>query len=34
LTRHHADERLFDVALAVEREMPWPTVAGAACTSA
>jgi Asp-tRNA(Asn)/Glu-tRNA(Gln) amidotransferase A subunit family amidase len=27
LTRHHADELLFDVALAVEREMPWPLVA-------
>jgi aspartyl-tRNA(Asn)/glutamyl-tRNA(Gln) amidotransferase subunit A len=27
LTRHHADELLFDVALAVEREMPWPMVA-------
>jgi aspartyl-tRNA(Asn)/glutamyl-tRNA(Gln) amidotransferase subunit A len=27
LTRHHADELLFDVALAVEREMPWPKVA-------
>jgi aspartyl-tRNA(Asn)/glutamyl-tRNA(Gln) amidotransferase subunit A len=30
LTRHHADELLFDVALAVEREMPWPKVAPAA----
>jgi Asp-tRNA(Asn)/Glu-tRNA(Gln) amidotransferase A subunit family amidase len=29
LTRHHADELLFDVALAVERETPWPTVAEA-----
>jgi aspartyl-tRNA(Asn)/glutamyl-tRNA(Gln) amidotransferase subunit A len=29
LTRHHADELLFDVALAVEREIPWPKVAGA-----
>jgi Asp-tRNA(Asn)/Glu-tRNA(Gln) amidotransferase A subunit family amidase len=27
LTRHHADELLFDVALAVERENPWPKVA-------
>jgi Asp-tRNA(Asn)/Glu-tRNA(Gln) amidotransferase A subunit family amidase len=27
LARHHADELLFDVALAVEREMPWPLVA-------
>ncbi len=27
LTRHHADELLFDVALAVERETPWPLVA-------
>jgi aspartyl-tRNA(Asn)/glutamyl-tRNA(Gln) amidotransferase subunit A len=27
LTRHHADELLFDVALAVERELPWPKVA-------
>ncbi len=27
LTRHHADELLFDVALAVERENPWPLVA-------
>ena len=27
LARHHADELLFDVALAVERETPWPTVA-------
>ena len=25
--RHHADELLFDIALAVEREMPWPKVA-------
>ena len=29
LTRHHADELLFDVALAVERETPWPKVAPA-----
>ncbi|MCJ7439371.1 MAG: amidase [Acidimicrobiia bacterium] len=27
LTRHHADDLLFDVALAVERERPWPLVA-------
>jgi aspartyl-tRNA(Asn)/glutamyl-tRNA(Gln) amidotransferase subunit A len=27
LTRHHDDELLFDVALAVERERPWPLVA-------
>ncbi len=27
LARHHADELLFDVALAVERERPWPMVA-------
>lgn len=27
LGRHHADELLFDVALAVEREHPWPLVA-------
>ncbi|HEU5301308.1 MAG TPA: amidase [Acidimicrobiia bacterium] len=27
LTRHHADELLFDVALAVERARPWPMVA-------
>ena len=27
LARHHADELLFDVALAVERETPWPLVA-------
>ncbi len=27
LTRHHADELLFDVALAVERDRPWPLVA-------
>jgi Asp-tRNA(Asn)/Glu-tRNA(Gln) amidotransferase A subunit family amidase len=26
LTRHHADELLFDVALAVERARPWPMV--------
>jgi aspartyl-tRNA(Asn)/glutamyl-tRNA(Gln) amidotransferase subunit A len=29
LTRHHADELLFDVALAAERDMPWPKVASA-----
>jgi len=27
LTRHHADELLFDLALAAEREMPWPLTA-------
>jgi Asp-tRNA(Asn)/Glu-tRNA(Gln) amidotransferase A subunit family amidase len=27
LARHHADELLFDVALAAEREFPWPLVA-------
>jgi Asp-tRNA(Asn)/Glu-tRNA(Gln) amidotransferase A subunit family amidase len=27
LARHHADELLFGVALAVERDMPWPKVA-------
>ena len=27
LARHHADELLFDVALAVERATPWPLVA-------
>jgi Asp-tRNA(Asn)/Glu-tRNA(Gln) amidotransferase A subunit family amidase len=27
LARHHADELLFDVALAVEQETPWPWVA-------
>jgi aspartyl-tRNA(Asn)/glutamyl-tRNA(Gln) amidotransferase subunit A len=27
LARHHADELLFDVALAVERETPWPLIA-------
>ena len=27
LARHHADELLFDVARAVERETPWPMVA-------
>jgi aspartyl-tRNA(Asn)/glutamyl-tRNA(Gln) amidotransferase subunit A len=29
LARHHADDLLFDVALAVERETPWPLVAPA-----
>jgi aspartyl-tRNA(Asn)/glutamyl-tRNA(Gln) amidotransferase subunit A len=29
LARHHADELLFDVALAVERDTPWPMIAGA-----
>ncbi len=33
LTRHHADELLFDVALAVERERPWPMVAPGAVHS-
>jgi len=27
LARHHADELLFDVALAAERALPWPKVA-------
>jgi Asp-tRNA(Asn)/Glu-tRNA(Gln) amidotransferase A subunit family amidase len=27
LTRHHADDLLFDVALAVERSRPWPLIA-------
>jgi Asp-tRNA(Asn)/Glu-tRNA(Gln) amidotransferase A subunit family amidase len=27
IARHHADPLLFDVALAVERERPWPMVA-------
>ena len=30
LGRHHEDARLFDVALAVERERPWPLVASRA----
>jgi aspartyl-tRNA(Asn)/glutamyl-tRNA(Gln) amidotransferase subunit A len=30
LTRHHADALLFDVALAAERELAWPLVAGTA----
>ena len=29
LARHHCDELLFDVALAIERDTPWPLVAGA-----
>jgi len=29
LTRHHADALLFDVALAAEREFPWPLIAPA-----
>ncbi len=33
LTRHHADELLFDVALSVERERPWPLVAPAVGTA-
>ena len=28
LGRHHEDALLFDVALAVERERPWPMVTG------
>jgi len=28
LARHHADSLLFDVALAAERDAPWPLVAG------
>jgi Asp-tRNA(Asn)/Glu-tRNA(Gln) amidotransferase A subunit family amidase len=32
LARHHRDELLFDVALAAEREHPWPLVAPAAAT--
>jgi aspartyl-tRNA(Asn)/glutamyl-tRNA(Gln) amidotransferase subunit A len=27
LARHHRDAELFDVALAAERELPWPLVA-------
>jgi aspartyl-tRNA(Asn)/glutamyl-tRNA(Gln) amidotransferase subunit A len=30
LARHHADDLLFDVALAAERAMPWPVVASPA----
>ncbi len=33
LGRHHEDALLFDVALAVERERPWPMVAPAVNTS-
>jgi aspartyl-tRNA(Asn)/glutamyl-tRNA(Gln) amidotransferase subunit A len=32
LTRHHADELLFDVALAMERQWPWPITAGEGAT--
>jgi aspartyl-tRNA(Asn)/glutamyl-tRNA(Gln) amidotransferase subunit A len=32
LGRHHADELLFDVALAVERDRPWPLVAPTAAS--
>ncbi len=32
LARHHADELLFDVALAVERDRPWPVVAPSVST--
>lgn len=34
LARHHADELLFDVALAVERTHPWPLVAPRVHTAA
>ena len=34
LGRHHEDALLFDVALAVERETPWPLVAPTVVTSA
>ena len=34
LARHHADQLLFDVALAVERERPWPMVAPAESSTA
>ena len=34
LARHHADELLFDVALAVERERSWPLVAPTVTTAA
>jgi Asp-tRNA(Asn)/Glu-tRNA(Gln) amidotransferase A subunit family amidase len=33
LTRHHADDLLFDVALAVERTRPWPMVAPRVATA-
>jgi aspartyl-tRNA(Asn)/glutamyl-tRNA(Gln) amidotransferase subunit A len=33
LARHHQDALLFDVALAVERERPWPLVAPAVAAS-
>jgi Asp-tRNA(Asn)/Glu-tRNA(Gln) amidotransferase A subunit family amidase len=33
LTRHHWDALLFDVALAVERERPWPLLAPPAAAS-
>lgn len=33
LARHHADALLFDVALAVERERPWPMVAAHAASA-
>jgi aspartyl-tRNA(Asn)/glutamyl-tRNA(Gln) amidotransferase subunit A len=33
LTRQHADELLFDVALSVERERPWPLVSPSAPAS-
>jgi Asp-tRNA(Asn)/Glu-tRNA(Gln) amidotransferase A subunit family amidase len=34
LARHHADELLFDVALSVERNNPWPLVATPQATTA
>jgi aspartyl-tRNA(Asn)/glutamyl-tRNA(Gln) amidotransferase subunit A len=34
LTRHHADALLFDVALAVERDRPWPMVVPAEAPAA
>ena len=33
LARHHADDLLFDVALAVERDRPWPMVAPRVATT-
>jgi aspartyl-tRNA(Asn)/glutamyl-tRNA(Gln) amidotransferase subunit A len=33
LSRHHTDGLLFDVALAAQREMPWPLVADPASVS-